>query len=138
MEAMIGSGSVDPSVGLWYLHRDHEIDGLLSLGWRFPTEGFGAMRMGPAFDAAATIQWRPLPELQVRMGLDTRLEVPGAVHGERMRGTGGAFARAVPEVVLLPTRGLAIVVSARLPFFQALNDGRTIGPTVSTSIVGEL
>ena len=138
MEVMIGSGSADPSAGLWYLHRDRDVDLLVSLGWRFPTEGFAGMRMGLAFDGACTLQWRPLRELQVRLGVDTRLEVAGSVHGAPMAGTGGAFVRAVPEVVILPIPELAVVVGGRMPFIQALNDGRTLGPIVAVSLVGEL
>lgn len=138
MESMIGSGSADASVGLWYFHRDRDLDVLASAGWRFPTEGFAAMRMGPAFDAMATLQWRVVRELSLRLGADTRLEVPGTMHGARMAGTGGVFVRAVPEVVLVPVRELAITIGARLPVYQALNDGRTLGPTIAVSLVGEL
>jgi hypothetical protein len=138
MPAMIGSGSADPSLGLWYFHRDTDVDVFASLGWRFPTEGFEGMRMGPAFDAATTVQWRPLRELSLRVGVDGRLEVPGTVHGARMESTGGVFVRAVPEVVLVPTRELAITIGVRVPVLQALNDGRTLGPTVSLSLIGEL
>ncbi len=138
MESMIGSGSADPSFGLWYFHRDRDLDVLASAGWRFPTEGFDAMRMGPAFDGAATLQWRVIRELSLRLGLDARLEVPGTMHGARMAGTGGLFTRVVPEIVLVPQRQLAFTLGARLPLYQSLNDGRTLGPTVVLSFVGEL
>lgn len=138
MEAMIGSGSADPAAGLWYTHHERDVDVLAMLGWRFPTEGFGRMRMGPSFDSSLAVQWRPLRELGLRLGADSRLEVPGVMDGAQMVNTGGFSARVLADVVLVPSPSFSITVGARVPVIQALHGAHDLGPTLLASVLGEL
>lgn len=138
MEAMIGSGSADPSIGLWYVHRAGEWTIFGTAGWRFPTPGFGAMRMGPALDLAASVQWQPLAELALRLGPDARLELPAVMPDGPMPNTGGFSMRAGGDVVVAPVRELMITLGARVPFLQAMTGAHDLGVTVLGSVIGDL
>ncbi len=138
MEAMIGSGSADPSAGIWYVHHEGAWTLFAVAGWRFPTTGLAGMRMGLAFDAVATLQWQPLPELAFRLGPDARLEVPGTMSGAIMTNTGGFSARLGGDVVYAPTPEVMLTLGARVPFVQALHGAHDLGVTVLGSVIGDL
>lgn len=137
-EGAIGSGSADPSLGLWYVHSEGEWTCLAVAGWRFPTPGFGGMRMGPALDVLLSLQWQPLRELAIRLGPDARLELAEVVGSQVMAHTGGFSARAGGDVVWAPTRALMLTVGVRVPFAQLLNGAHDLGPTVLASVIGDI
>lgn len=137
-EAMIGSGSADPSLGLWYVHSEGEWTFFGVAGWRFPTTGFGGMRMGPALDVLASLQWQPLRALAVRLGPDARLELAEVMGAQAMADTGGFSARAGGDVVWAPARELMLTIGVRVPFVELLHGAHDLGPTVLASVIGDI
>jgi hypothetical protein len=134
-EARESSGSADPSLALLYAHRGPPWSVLASIGWRFPTTGTGALRVGPSTEAALSVGWQPVRELALRLGADVRWTIASREVERVVPGTGGVVVRAAPEIALAPTPDLYVALAARLPL---VGFGEPEGPTVSLVVAGEV
>jgi hypothetical protein len=135
-EAQLGTGSLDPSVGLsaaWFLGP---LSIFASARGLFPTAGrFDGARAGTAALSTLVLQRAVGPELALRAGADVRYEAPFVVGGEADPHSGGGALFFTPEVLWSGVTDLVVRVSVSVPAWLELRGTQTEGPTVRLGVV---
>jgi hypothetical protein len=112
--AQTGTGGFEPLLGLTWLSRIDDTSLSLSAQGAFPTTGFAGWRNGVALRASEVVQWQPMLELALRVGLDSRLEGPSGSTPQIM-GAPTFLLHAGGGIVVAPTSDLVLHLVVRVP-----------------------
>lgn len=138
LDAQLGTGSVDPMAGLAWQGFRGPWSFLASAMGFLPTRGREGFRAGASVRTSLGAQYQPGTRWAVRLGLDTRVEAPNDIDGEREPDGGGFIAYASPDVIYSPATDVVLQAGVRVPFVSQLRGRVVTTPIAQLSLAYDL
>jgi hypothetical protein len=122
LDAQLGTGSVDPFLGLAYTAFRADWSFVASATGYLPTRGREGFRAGASLRTTLALQYQPRSRWALRLAVDGRLERPSDTHGVSDPVGSGAIAYLSPDVLFSPVTDVVIQLGVRLPVLNFLRD----------------
>jgi hypothetical protein len=138
LDAQLGSGSVDPLLGVGYatFQGDWSLFGS-AIGY-LPTRGHEGFRAGASLRTTLAAQYQPGTRLALQLAADTRLETVADTHGEPEPQGGGFIGFLSPDVLFSPTQDLVVQFGVRVPVLNLLRGRVKQTPILQASLAYDL
>ena len=138
LDTQLGSGSVDPLVGVAYQHFRGAWSFLASATGFLPTRGILGFRAGASVRTTLAAQYQPALRWAVRLGMDGRVEAAGDLDGKQEEDGGGVIGYASPDVLFSPATDVVLAAGVRMPFFNRLRGRVDPTPIAMMSVAYDL
>jgi hypothetical protein len=130
LDAQLGSGSVDPLLGLAYTAFRSDWSFIASATGYLPTRGREDFRAGAALRTTLAAQYQPSTRWALRLAADTRLEAASDTEGVRDPDGSGFIGFLSPDVLFSPSTDVVVQLGVRVPVLNLLT-----GPVRQTPIL---
>ncbi|QRO02090.1 transporter [Archangium violaceum] len=137
LDAQLGTGSVDPFLGLAWSGFRADWSFLASATGYLPTRGREGFRAGAALRTTLATQFQPSPRWALRLAVDGRLEGPSDTFGVKDPVGSGFIAFLSPDLLLSPTTDVVVQLGVRVPVLNRLRNVHQT-PILQASIAYDL
>ncbi|MBN1207956.1 MAG: transporter [Myxococcaceae bacterium] len=138
LDAQLGSGSVDPFLGLSYTAFRGDWSFIVSATGYLPTRGREGFRGGASLRNTLAAQYQPSPRWALRLAADTRLEGASDTHGVREPAGSGFIGFLSPDVLFSPATDVVIQLGVRAPLLNLLSGRVRQTPILQAALAYDL
>ncbi|KFE68998.1 hypothetical protein [Hyalangium minutum] len=138
IDAQLGTGSVDPFVGLAYTTFQGAWSFVVSTTGTVSTEGRLGFRSGASLRSTLAAQFQPSTSWALRVAADTRLEGASTLLGERDTEGSGFIGYLSPEFLFSPTTDMVLQLGVRAPVLNLLSGRVRQTPIVQAAVAFDL
>jgi hypothetical protein len=135
LDAQVGTGSVDPLLGVAYTGFHGPLSVSASATGRLPTSGRDGYRGPPALLVGLGAQLQlPSSPWALRLGTDAQLAGEGSTSGARDASVRGLVAFVSPDVLFSPARDVLLALGLRLPVLHLTEEPVRFSPVLTLSL----
>lgn len=138
LDAQLGSGSVDPLLGVAFNAFRAEWSFLVSATGYLPTRGHEGFQAGPALRTTVAAQYQPSTRWALRLAADTRLEAASNTEGARDPDGSGFIGYLSPDVLFSPTTDVVVQLGVRVPVLNLLTGPVRQMPILQAAVAYDL
>lgn len=138
IDAQLGTGSVDPFVGLAYTAFRGPWSFVASATGTLPSEGRLGFRGGASLRNTLAAQFQPRTSWALRLAADTRLEAASTLSGERDTEGSGFIGYLSPELLISPATDFILQLGVRVPVLNLLSGRVRQTPIVQAAVAFDL
>lgn len=138
LDAQLGTGSVDPILGLSYSAFRADWSFLASATGYLPTRGREGFRAGASLRTTLAAQYQPRPKWALRLAVDARLEGPSDTLGVRDPEGSGFLAFLSPDVLFSPATDVVLELGVRVPVLNLLRGHVQQTPILQATVAYDL
>ncbi|PTL80887.1 transporter [Vitiosangium sp. GDMCC 1.1324] len=138
LDAQLGTGSVDPILGLSYSTFRADWSFVASATGYLPTRGREGFRAGASLRSTLAAQYQPNPRWALRLAVDGRLEGPSDTLGIQDPEGSGFIAYASPDVLFSPATDVVVELGVRVPVLKLLRGHVQQTPILQASVAYDL
>ncbi|WP_224361454.1 transporter [Hyalangium versicolor] len=137
IDAQLGTGSVDPFLGLSYTAFRGEWSFIASTTGYLPTRGRLGFRAGASLRGTLAAQYQPSPRWALHLAADTRLEGHSNTLGVSDPSGSGFIGFLSPDVLFSPTTDTVVQLGVRVPVLNLLKNTRQ-SPILQAAVAYDL
>lgn len=138
LDAQLGTGSLDPLLGLSYSTFRGDWSFLASATGYLPTRGREGFRAGASLRTTLAAQLQPGPRWALRLALDGRLEGPSDLLGVPDPVGSGVLAFVSPDVLFSPVTDVVVELGVRVPVLNLLHGHVRQSPILQAAVAYDL
>lgn len=138
IDAQLGTGSVDPFVGLAYTTFQGAWSFVASATGTVSSEGRLGFRSGASLRSTLAAQFQPSTSWALRVAADTRLEGANTLLGERDTEGSGFIGYLSPEILFSPTTDMVLQLGVRAPVLNLLSGRVRQTPILQAAVAFDL
>lgn len=138
LDAQLGSGSVDPLLGIAYSAFRSKWSYFASATGYLPTRGREDFRAGASLRATVAAQYQPSTRWAVRLAADTRWEAEGDTAGHPDPDGSGFIGFLSPDVLFTPSTDMVVQLGVRVPVLNLLTGPVRQLPIVQAAVAYDL
>lgn len=138
IDAQLGTGSVDPFVGLAYTTFQGAWSFVVSATGTVSTEGRLGFRGGSSLRSTLAAQFQPSTSWALRVAADTRLEGASTIMGVRDTEGSGFIGYLSPELLFSPTTDMVLQLGVRAPVLNLLSGRVRQTPILQAAVAFDL
>lgn len=138
LDAQLGSGSVDPLLGVAYAHFRSEWSFLASATGYLPTRGREDFRAGASLRTTVAAQYQTSPRWALRLAADGRLASASDTRGVLDPVERGFVGFLSPDVLLSPVTDVVVQLGVRVPVVHLVHGPMRETPIVQAAVAYDL
>jgi hypothetical protein len=138
IDAQLGTGSVDPFVGLAYTAFRGSWSFVASATGTLPTQGRLGFRAGASLRSTLATQFQPSTSWALRLAADTRLEAASTTFGVRDTDGSGFIGYLSPELLISPSTDFILQLGVRVPVLNLLSGRVQQTPILQAAVAFDL
>ncbi|WNG47241.1 transporter [Archangium minus] len=138
LDAQLGTGSLDPLLGLSYSTFRADWSFFASATGYLPTRGREGFRAGPSLRTTLAAQYQPDPRWALHLALDGLLDGASDTHGVRDPVGSGVIAYLSPDVLFSPATDVVMSLGVRVPVLNFLHGNVRQLPILQAAVAYDL